>query len=60
MPKNVGFIECPHCGYEEADCEGIFDDNVVDQEVEIECNDCGKMFFVSREIDITYYTKKGE
>lgn len=47
-------IVCPYCGYEYGD-SWEFDDDV-----ELDCDECGKTFDATREFEITYSTTKKE
>lgn len=50
------FPVCPHCGYENRD----YLDVVYDEEYELSCDSCHKIFYVHVYIDITYSTRKIE
>ena len=52
------YATCPHCGYRHEGCNEWFDSYDDDGEDERDCDDCGKIFFVQQEIEVTYTTRK--
>ncbi|MND76073.1 hypothetical protein D3C80_677100 [compost metagenome] len=46
-------IICPHCGIEHGDSWEINEDYG-----DMECMDCGEAFYFSRNVEVTYSTKK--
>ena len=50
--KHTSEIVCPYCGSEESDSWERDDDGVID------CDQCGKQFYYTRIIDVTYSTEK--
>lgn len=54
-------IRCPYCGEEEAD-SWVFDfDSGIDVDIkDYECNFCNKKFMVTKEVEVTYTSRKLE
>ena len=48
------FAICPHCGYVDKDSFEILGPN--DEDGDVDCNSCGKTFYVLRHVDISYST----
>lgn len=49
-------IVCPYCGYKHFDPYEHFRNE--EEETNITCHHCNNEFFVSREIEFKYYTRK--
>lgn len=50
---NTDELTCPYCGYEDSDSWELYD-----QEDERDCPVCGGVFGYSREVTVSYYSKK--
>jgi len=51
--QNTGLITCPYCGYKFQDSWEFSDGGG-----EMECSDCGQLFFYEPIVDVTYSTSK--
>ena len=51
-------IVCPYCGAEQCDSWELFLDDRED--AEDECGECGKAFFVTQHVSVTYSSSKKE
>ena len=65
MPNGIDceytdMVVCPYCGYQHRDSNEIFDDDSMDSETETDCDRCEKTFIASREVTVTYTSRKKE
>ena len=48
-------IVCPYCGHVDSDSWEVFD--ISEESKTIDCNSCGKEFFVNQNISVSYTSK---
>ena len=51
------YAVCPYCGYVDKDSWELNLGPGLDGDGDVSCNSCGKDFFVSRNVTVTYSTK---
>lgn len=52
-PFDTEEIVCPYCGYEHQDSWEMEDDDG-----DIDCDECGKTFYFTRNVEVTYSTSR--
>jgi hypothetical protein len=55
------YVTCPYCGHEDRDGGELFGSSYDDEDAENECHKCNKLYYISRQVEAVYSTKrKGE
>ena len=48
-------VVCPHCGHEHSDSSEFFGRH---EDAEVECSECEKWFWVTRDVSVSYTSRK--
>lgn len=52
------YITCPYCGHKDRDSWEVDFGPGIEGDTTVECGSCSKEFFVSRHIEVTYFSRK--